>query len=277
MATTSIRGRTSSARAGRAARKAPMLGPEAERAYLIRIQDEDDPAAMSLLLASHLRLVVSIAQKYARHGSPMDDLIAEGNLGLVEAVRRFDRTRQTRFATYAAWWVRALVSRYAMATRRIVPLPSTRNARRLLGRLGATRRQLSARLGAPPTDEQVALELNVSVEDVEMVDAALRARDVAVGPAGAEGAAHDVASPAPSPEEAVAECEVRSFNARLVSDALAELGARERVIVEKRLLEDDAPTLVALGLMLGLSRERVRQLEALACGQLRCALQHRVA
>src|SRR5690606_24658987 len=125
---------------------------------------------------------ISIAQKYVRPGVALDDLVAEGNLGLVEAVRRFDPAKQARFATYAAGWVRALVRRAALANRRIVGAPSTRNARRLLGTLRATQRRLAAHLGVPPTAEQVAAELGVTVEDVAMVEQALGGWDVSLAP-----------------------------------------------------------------------------------------------
>jgi len=126
-----------------------MLDLATEQDFLRRIQDTGDPEALSSLLVSHVRLVLSIAQKYTRHGLPIDDLVAEGNLGLVEAARRFDRSRGTRFSTYAAWWIRALIRRYTMSNRRIVGTPSTRAARRLLSSMRATQRRLAAELGQP--------------------------------------------------------------------------------------------------------------------------------
>jgi RNA polymerase sigma-32 factor len=260
----------------RAALSAPMLDAATERSYLERIQRDDDPEAMDLLLASHLRLVVSIARKYSRQGVAPEDLIAEGNLGLVEAVRRFDLSRDIRFATYAAWWVRALVQRAALENRRVVGAPSTRAARRVMSRLRSTQARLHARDGAPPTREQVASALDVSVDDVAMVEAALGARDVSLTPRD-DGGALELATDQTSPEDEVADREALAWNRRVLREAIQRLAARERVIVEERLQEDDAPTLAQLGTKLGLSRERVRQLENGAHARLRAALEGRVA
>ena len=149
-----------------AASAAPMLDLDTERELLRRIQEDDDPRALDALLVSHVRLVLSIAQKYRRHGLPVDDLVAEGNLGLVEAARRFDRARGTRFSTYAAWWVRALIRRYTIANRRIVGAPSTRAARRLLSNLRETQRRLAAELGRVATREEIVCAFDGDLGDL---------------------------------------------------------------------------------------------------------------
>lgn len=259
-----------------AAIAAPMLDFDTERDLLTRIQDRDDPRALSALLVSHMRLVLSIAQKYRRHGLPLEDLVAEGNLGLVEAARRFDCSRGTRFSTYAAWWIRALIRRYTIANRRIVGAPSTRAARRLLSKLRETQRQLAAELGCAPTREQVAKALDVTVEDVATVEAALSGRDVSLAPT-PDGQVVELACDRASPEEIAAVEQVRAINLRSVHDALERLERRERMIIERRLLDDDRETLAHLGEELGLSRERVRQLELRARQKLRAALLDRVA
>lgn len=251
-----------------AAAHAPMLDAATERDYLIRIQDQDDRAALRALLESHLRLVLSIARKYARRGVELDDLIGEGNLGLLEAARRFDRSKSTRYATYAAWWVRAYVRRYALDNRRIVGAPSTRAARRLFGILGAAERELAEELGERPTRERLAAELGVSVDDVVMVEAALGGRDVSLA-ARADGVAIDLRSERPSPEDEVADAQQRAYDVRRLESAIDQLAPRERRIVRQRLVSDTPPTLRALGASMGLSRERVRQLQAEACERLR--------
>lgn len=261
----------------RAAAEAPMLDAEMERAYLKRFQEHGDARALQALLVSHLRLVVSVARKYASSRVPVEDLVAEGNLGLVEAARRFDLARGNRFATYASWWVRALVRRYAIANRRIVGTPSTRNARRLLGRMRQTERQLSQHLGAAPTPEQVAEALDVSAQDVRMMDAALRGRDMVLGDADDGGRPFELADEAASPEERVEAEEAAAHTAASVRKALTVLDRRERLIVERRLLAEDRYTLAGLGSAMGLSRERVRQLEKRACDKLREALYEQVA
>jgi len=255
----------------RAAIEAPMLDAETERDYLRRIQESDDPVALNALLVSHLRLVLSVAQKYTGHGIGLEDLVAEGNLGLVEAARRFDRSKGTRFSTYAAWWVRALIRRFTIANRRIVGAPSTRNGRRLLSSLRQTQRKLSAQLGAPPTREQVARALDVTAEEVAMVEAALSGRDVSIGPT-EDGHVVDLPSFGASPEEQASANEIHRMNEASVAAALEHLDERERLIVEKRLLHDDKETLANIGTKMGLSRERVRQIELRARQKLRQAL-----
>lgn len=260
----------------RAAMEAPMLDAETEQDYLRRIQESDDPIAMSALLVSHLRLVLSVAQKYTGHGIGLEDLIAEGNLGLVEAARRFDREKGTRFSTYAAWWVRALIRRYTISNRRIVGAPSTRNGRRLMSNLRQTQRRLAAELGETPSREQVAAELSVTVEEVAMVESALSGRDVSLGPT-EDGHVVELPSHLESPEEEAADREIRAKNAESIAAALGSLDERERAIIEKRLLEDDKDTLADIGSSMGLSRERVRQIELRARAKLREALLAHVA
>ncbi|MCC6877848.1 MAG: sigma-70 family RNA polymerase sigma factor [Sandaracinaceae bacterium] len=252
----------------RAALCAPMLDPETEQDYLRRIQRRNDPVALNALLVSHLRLVMSVAQKYTGHGLALEDLIAEGNLGLVEAARRFDLEKGTRFSTYAAWWVRALIRRFTIANRRIVGAPSTRNARRLLSGLRKTQRELAQQLGATPTREQVAARLEVTPDEVDMVEAALSGRDLALGPT-PDGGVVEVAGDLASPEQEAAEREAHEHNVESVRRALDKLDPRERIIVERRLLSDDRDTLADIGQTMGLSRERVRQIELRACQKLR--------
>lgn len=253
-----------------------MLDLATERDYLRRIQESDDPVALGALLTSHVRLVLSIAKKYARHGLPHEDLVAEGSLGLVEAARRFDTTRQTRFSTYAAWWVRALIRRYTIANRRIVGAPSTRNARRLISSLRVTQRVLAAKLGRPATRDELAAELNVTAEDVATVDAALSGRDLSLGPR-ADGQVVELPSESKSPEEQASANEAAEINRRRVAAAMAELEDRERIIIEKRLLAEDRETLARIGARMGVSRERVRQIELRARQKLRDALLEQVA
>ncbi len=260
----------------RAAAQAPMLDAQTEADYLRRIQESNDQVALSALLVSHLRLVLSVAGKYTGQGIVIEDLVAEGNLGLVEAARRFDRAKGTRFSTYAAWWVRALIRRYAIANRRIVGAPSTRNGRRLLSNLRQTQRRLSAELGRTPTREQVAAALSVTTEEVAMVEAALAGRDVSLAPTD-DGQVLELVFEGVSPEQQVIERQQARNTQTSVRKALSGLERRERAIVENRLLGDDKDTLADIGAKMGLSRERVRQIELRACEKLREALHEHVA
>ncbi len=254
----------------RAANEAPILDAETEL-ELIAAFKGGSSAALTRLLAAHLRLVLSIAKRYAGNGASLDDLVSEGNLGLVEAARRFELGRNNRFGTYAAWWVRAHIRKYALSNRRIVAAPSTRNARRVLSRLRRTQRDIAQREGRIADRAEVAKVLDVNESDVAMVEAALGGRDVTVGPVD-DGSGWDLAVDQRSPEEETADCEYEDRCRDRITEALRELSPRERDIVVQRHLDDDGATLAVLGEKLGLSRERVRQIEKRAQKKLRSAL-----
>jgi len=248
----------------------PLLDAETERALAEAVRD-GCPVALDRLLQSHLRLVRSLARRYEGYGVSSEDLLGEGYLALVEAARRFDPDRGARFATYAAWWIRAHLRSHTLENRRIVSSPSTRAARKILGRLRSTERALAQKLGRPATREEVAAELGVKPKDVEMVQSSLAARDVALG-VREGGRTIELPDAAQTPEQRVAQQELRQFHGEAVRRALTRLDAREREIVERRMLHDDPDTLASLGERLGLSRERVRQLERRAQDKLRSAL-----
>ncbi|MDW8363010.1 MAG: sigma-70 family RNA polymerase sigma factor [Myxococcales bacterium] len=252
-----------------AAGRAPMLSADEERRLLSAI-GAGEPRALERLVATHLRLVVSIARRYTGGGASLEDLVGEGLLGLVEAVRRFEIDRGTRFGTYAAWWVRAYVRRYALANRRIVGAPTTRAGRRLMARLRRTEWEIAQRTGRPALRSEVARALDVSEEDVALVQALLGTRDVALGPHD-DGTGLELADEAPTPEELAAEAEARACPGAPLDDALARLTAREREVLRARIDDETRETLAALGTRMGLSRERVRQIEKNARRKLRAA------
>lgn len=259
---------TSTQQLRRVARSAPMLDEETERSLLRAVRESDDSRAMSRLIESHLRLVLATAKRFHRDGVSMDDLVSEGTLGLVEAARRFDPDKGARFATYATWWVRALIRRYALANRRIVSAPSTRNGRKVMGKLRETERRLTALEGRRPTRARLAQELGVSPEEIAQVDTALSGRDVRLS-SDREGCPVDLASGAASPEDEAATRELAAHTRASVAKSLERLDARERIIVERRLLSEEAETLACLGDSLGISRERVRQIEMAAKAKMR--------
>jgi len=238
------------------AKNAPTLTEEVEREYIRRIQEEDDPRALEALCVAHLRMVLSHAKRFAVPGIPMEDLIAEGNLALTEAARRFDRSKNVRFSTYAAWWIRGLIRRYTLSNRRVVGSPATRNARKLIAHLRTTERKMTAELGQPPTREALATRLDVSVSDIELVESSLAARDVSVG-LQQDGRVFELPGNRPSPEEQVARKQERNLTAQCVTEALEKLEARERLILERRLMSSEGETLAEIGRVLGLSGERV--------------------
>lgn len=252
------------------AQSAPILDVDAEH-RLAAAARTGSRAALDQLLVAHLRLVLRIARGYVKHGVPYEDLVGDGMVGLAEAAQRFDPERGVRFSAYAAWWIRAHIRRSTLANRRIVATPSTRAARKLIARLRETERALGQQLGRIATREEVAAALGVTADDVGMVDTALRERDVVVGDiehGGVELADFDC-----SPEQLVADAELRADVQRAVSHAVGTLTEREREIIRRRITSDDADTLSVVGQALGLSRERVRQIESKACEKLRTVLE----
>jgi RNA polymerase sigma-32 factor len=253
----------------RAAHAQGMLSRDEERRLAERARQGDQRAFDSLVRA-HIPLVFAMAFELRAAGLPADELLSEGLLGLVKAARDFDPSRGTRLATYAAFWIRALMRSYALGNQRIVRGPSTRNARKIRGALGRTERALEQRLGVKPDAQTIALELGVPEADVEEVRAALRTRDVAYGvPSSAGGV--ETAATDPTPEAlAIAADEQRSAAVHL-SWALARLDPRARRVLQRRYLSDHESTFADLGLELGVSRERVRQIELQAKQEVRQA------
>jgi len=256
------------------AREKPLLSAEVERGLLERAQ-VGDQRAVHALVESHMRLVVQVASRYAREGLSAHDLVSEGVLGLMEAVRRFDLAHDARFASYSAWWVRACVRRYALANRRIVGGPSTRGARVARARLRQTERMLSQRHGRKPTRAELADELGVAEHDVELVEVSLSSRDVSLTteePSGGGGTL-DLADDTASPEQAVAEAEHQAACEGSIKSALTGLSERERAVVHEQFFREDGKSLADVGRALGVSRQRAGQILAGARDKLRARLE----
>lgn len=254
----------------RAAGKMPMLSQEEEVALATQAQAGSE-AAFEKLLKAHLRLVITIAHEFGKYGTPLEDLVSEGLLGLVEAARRFDPQRGTRLAAYAAWRIRAYMRRYTILNRRIIRAPSSRNGRTLLANLRRTQRDLAQKTGSQPDASQIATALGVNVSDVEEMEAALSGRDVSCE-GELDGQGIQIASQAPNPEALVAEAESQHASQHAVQTAMARLPERERRILEERFFKEERGSLASIGRTLGLSRERVRQLQREAQTKMRRAI-----
>lgn len=253
------------------ARNRPMLEVERERELLVQAQ-AGEQAALAELIECHMRLAVKVASRYARDGLAAHDLVSEGVLGLLEAVRRFDLRHQTRFASYAAWWVRAFIRRYALANRRIVGVPTTRGARVARARLRQTERELTQRLGRKPERDEIALSLGISERDVELVDVALSYRDVSLTVQEGSQAFEPIDEQA-GPEECFVEQERRSRMQEAVADAMGLLSTREQTVLSKQFFSDSGESLSSVGRELGVSRQRVGQILAGAREKLRGKLE----
>jgi RNA polymerase sigma-32 factor len=269
-------------RASPAAKTLPgtMLTPEDERALLRHWQAQRDGAAMRRLLDAYAPLVSKHVASFGKYGLPVEDMRQEGNLALITAADRFDLGRDVRFATYAVWWLRSALQEYVLRNWSIVRLGSTRERKSLFFKL----RHVKARLGMEGAEDGVsradALDraanmLGAPRSEVERMEAVLRRGDHALNaPRGADGEEWGalLADSGPDPEAlAIASDDRRRF-AALVSGALGALSERERRIVEARRLGEAPPTLRDLGDRLGLSTERVRQIENAALEKMRRAL-----
>ncbi|OBQ97383.1 RNA polymerase factor sigma-32 [Mesorhizobium sp. AA23] len=264
----------------RAAMKAPYLERDEEHLLAIRWREKKDQDALHLITVAHMRLVISMASKFRHYGLPLGDLIQEGHVGLLEAAARFEPAREVRFSTYATWWIRASMQDYILRNWSIVRGGTSSAQKALFFNL----RRLRARLanGAEPLSNaslyrEVSAALGVPEADVAMMDSRLSAPDSSLNTplADENGAAERMdflVSEDPLPDEVVGETIDVERRAVWLKSALGALNARELRIIEERRLSDDGATLESLGEALGISKERVRQIEARALEKLRAAL-----
>ncbi len=253
------------------ARSTPLLTSE-EEAELATKAARGDRASLDRMLTAHFRLVLAIAREYRSYGLSQDELVSEGLLGLVEAARRFDPERGVRLAPYAAWWIRTYVRSYTLSNRRIVRMPTSRNGRVVLAKLRKAQRALAQEHAQRPDAEAVAKLLGVTIRDVEEVESALSGRDLSCDP-GPNERAFDLPCSGPTPENIVADAQESWLAREALRGAMGGLSKREQDVLQRRYFEGEPETLASLGRELGVSRERVRQIEHGACATLRAALQ----
>jgi len=257
------------------AQKFPLVTAEQERELIKRWRDDDDAAALTLLLGSHLRLVLKIAYGNRGYGLPIDDLIAEGNTGLMQAATRFDPDRGFRFSTYAMWWIRAAIQEFVLRNWSLVRMGTTAAQKKLFFNLRRLKGSLDAYEEgdlAPDVATAIAAELNVSQEAVIDMNRRLTGGEYSLdAPAGEDGtlSRKDLLQD-DAPDQETVFCEAEEFGKRwdLVETALDQLTPRERHILAERRLRDDPKTLEDLSVVHGVSRERIRQIEVRALEKL---------
>lgn len=265
----------------RQARAAELLDAETEAALARAWRDQHDTAALHRLVTAYMRLAISMASKFRRYGAPMNDLIQEASLGLMKAAEKFDPDRGVRFSTYAVWWIKASVQDYVMRNWSLVRTGSTSgqkalffNLRRVEAKLSREAQAAGERLDPHQLRERVAQEVGVSVAEVQMMEGRLAGMDASLNaPQAADEDGREwidvLEDDAPQAAEAVEVEHDRSALRGWLARALGSLNERERYIVAERRLRDDPRTLESLGAEMGLSKERIRQLEAAAYTKLR--------
>ncbi len=258
-------------------RRIPSMTDDEQRLVAMYHHVSRCPDAAHALVLANLRLVVKIAREMRWHRSTLLELIQQGNVGLAEAVRRFDPTRGVKFSSYASYWVRAMIYNYLMSMSHLVRVGNTRAGRKLFYNLNKVRRQLVDEHGDSPSHEAIAEELGVPVVEVERV---ARILDAEVASLDAPAPGHDTGllseyvsdSSAPTPEDLANDNAVRGLREAFF-DAFREslTSPRERAIWDARLASEDPETLHDIGEEFGVSRERVRQIESRLKARLRRA------
>ena len=258
----------------------PLLAQDEENELANLWRDKSDQHALNKLLGSHLRLVIKLARGLRGYGVPLEDLIAEGNVGLMQAAQRYDPERQVRFATYAAWWIRASMHELVLKSGSIVRTVRTGDQKKLFFNLRRMKARRAQRGETGDLTEQavaeIATQLGVSEADVREMDQRLGTGDVSLdAPLTSEGEDSRIDflsdDQAPTPEAVIAEEDERDKRRRLLNSAMSGLNDRERHILQERRLSEEPRTLEELSQVYGVSRERIRQIEARALEKLAVA------
>jgi RNA polymerase sigma-32 factor len=257
----------------------PLLDPEEERRLAERYRQDRDPQAARQLLGSHLRLVIKIARGFGGYGLPLGDLIAEGNVGLMQALAKFEPERGFRFSTYAMWWVRAAMQEYILHNRSLVKMGTTAAQKKLFFNLNRLKRELGeVGIGdlSPKSVASIAEALEVSEAEVVEMDRRLASRDHSLTtPMRADGEAEwqdMLVDEGQDQEGFVADADELAWRRDLLREGLKALNEREQHILVERRLKDEPKTLEELCQVYGVSRERVRQIEVRAFEKLQKAM-----
>ena len=265
----------------RKAMDAPMLEKDHELALATRWKEDRDEKSLHELINSYTRLVIAMASKFKNYGLPIGDLIQEGNIGLMQASEKFDPTRDIRFSTYASWWIRSSIQDYVLRNWSIVRTGTTAAQKSLFFNMRRLRAKIENRDEKATLNQknrkEIAEELGVSLKDVEMMESRIFGNDQSLNATlkdeeGADEWQSFLADERPNPEDVVVGMRDMETRSNWLKSALGELSEREQKIIHDRHLVYDTLTLEELGNQLGVSKERVRQLESRAMEKLKTSL-----
>jgi RNA polymerase sigma-32 factor len=262
-------------------RKFPMLEPDEEFMLAKRYKEHADPAAAQRLITSHLRLVAKIAMGYRGYGLPISEVISEGNVGLMHAVKRFEPDKGFRLATYAMWWIRAAIQEYVLRSWSLVKIGTTAAQKRLFFNLRKVKGQIAALDDGnlhPDQIKQIATTLSVSEEDVISMNQRLTGDASLNAPMRADEGASEwqdwLVDDTPDQETVLGDSEEYDERMGLLKNAMGDLNEREKAIFQARRLRDNPATLEELAQEYNVSRERIRQIEVRAFEKVQEAVTH---
>jgi RNA polymerase sigma-32 factor len=254
----------------------PLLTAEDEFKLAVRLKKYNDMDAAETLIVSNLRFVVKIAHEYRNYGFKLADLIQEGNIGLIHAVKKFDPYRGYRLISYAVWWIRAYIQNYLIKSWSIVKIGTTQAQRKLFFKLSQAKKQLESLSKKNPEFAEIAESLGVKGSEVEEMDMRMGSRDVSLHEFIGDdaGATHIdfLAYEGDNQEVALIKNEERSLVQRNIAGALATLNERESYIIRHRVMADNPETLQKIGDKYNITRERARQIEKQALKKVQLAL-----
>ncbi len=262
----------------------PLLERDHEFELATAWREQKSEAALHELIKSYTRLVISLAARFRNYGLPMGDLIQEGNVGLMQAAARFEPDREVRFSTYASWWIRSSMQDYVLRNWSIVRTGTTAAQKSLFFNLRRLKAKIESNDGEPLSDEgreKIATQLNVGAKDVRDMEMRLSGSDQSLNAPlkeDSEGEWQDLLpDQSANPEDVVLGLRDSQTRSKWLAEALSELSPREQRIIAERRLRDESVTLEELGKELGVSKERVRQLEQRALSKLKASIESKVS
>lgn len=254
----------------------PLLTPDEEFKLAVRLKKYNDMDAAETLIVSNLRFVVKIAHEYRNYGFKLADLIQEGNIGLIHAVKKFDPYKGYRLISYAVWWIRAYIQNYLIKSWSIVKIGTTQAQRKLFFKLSQAKKQLESLSRKNPEFSEIAESLGVKGSEVAEMDLRMGSRDVSlhelIGDEGDSSHIDFLAFEGDNQEVSLIKNEERSLVKRDIAGALTNLNERESYIIKHRVMADNPETLQEIGDRYNITRERARQIEKQALKKVQLAL-----